>query len=112
MFAILGAAGKVGGSTIVALRHAGAPVRAVVRERSKAAHLVALGCEIAVADLQDAAALARAIGSVSAVQVICPVAGQADDAPAEMRRSIEAIGDAWMLPGRPRSWRSPTTARS
>jgi NAD(P)H dehydrogenase (quinone) len=94
MFAILGATGKVGGTTIAALRQAGVPVRAVVRDRSKAAHLVALGCEIAVADLQDVAALARAIGRTSAVQVICPVAAQADNAPAEMRRSIEAIGDA------------------
>jgi len=94
MFVILGATGKVGGSTIAALRQAGRPVRAVVRDSSKAAHLVALGCEIAVADLQDTAALAQAIGGASAVQVICPVAAQGHDAPAEMRRSIEAIGDA------------------
>ena len=72
----------------------GTPVRAVVRDRSKAGHFVAFGCEIAVADLRDTAALARAIGGASAVQVICPVAAQGDDAPAEMRRSIEAIGEA------------------
>jgi NAD(P)H dehydrogenase (quinone) len=94
MFAILGATGKVGRSTIAALRAAGVPVRAVVRDASKAADLLASGCEIAVADLQDTAALARAIRGACAVQVICPVAAQADDAPAEMRRSIEAIGDA------------------
>jgi NAD(P)H dehydrogenase (quinone) len=75
MFAILGATGKVGGTTIAALRQAGAPVRAVVRDPSKAAPLVALGCEPAVADLQDAAALARAIRGASAVQVICPRRG-------------------------------------
>jgi uncharacterized protein YbjT (DUF2867 family) len=94
MFAILGATGKVGGSSIAALRRAGTPVRAVVRDPVKAGHLVALGCEIVVADLRDTAALARAIGGAAAVQVICPVAAQADDAPAEMRGSIESIGDA------------------
>jgi uncharacterized protein YbjT (DUF2867 family) len=36
MFVILGATGKIGGATISALREAGTPVRAVVRERSKA----------------------------------------------------------------------------
>ena len=101
VFAVLGATGKVGGSTIAALRKAGARVRAVVRDPSKAGHLVELGCEIAVADLRDKAALARAINGACAVQVICPVRAQSDDAPAEMRQSIEAIGDTVEAAGSP-----------
>lgn len=94
MFVILGATGKIGSATISALRAAGAPVRAVVRDRSKAGSLAALGCEIATADLQDKVSLARAFDGASAVQIICPTNPQADDALAEMRRSIEVVGEA------------------
>jgi len=92
MFVILGAAGKAGGATIEVLRSAGQPVRAVIRDGSQAAPLVAAGCEIAIADLRDASALARAFAGASAVQVICPPAPQAVDAKAEMESSISAIG--------------------
>ena len=102
MFAILGATGKVGGATVAALRRAGAPVRAVVRDRSRAERLAALGCEIAVADLLDAAALAQAIDGASAVQILCPVSARGTDAPAEMRRSIEAVAEALEAVAAPR----------
>ncbi len=94
VFVILGASGKVGRSTIAALRREGAPVRAVVRDGSKAAPLAALGCEIAVADLQDAPGLAEAMRGASAVQVICPVFTRFDDATTEMTRSITATVEA------------------
>lgn len=51
MFAIVGAAGNVGYSTSSALRRAGVPVRAILRDRTKAARLSDIGCEIATADL-------------------------------------------------------------
>ena len=94
MFAIVGATGKVGGATAEVLRKAGQPVRAIVRDASKAEALAALGCEVAVADARDTEALARAFAGASAVQVICPVAPRADDAAGEMRGMIEAIGEA------------------
>ncbi len=94
VFAILGATGKVGQTTATALREVGVPVRAVVRDRSKANQLAALGCEIAIADLQDAPALARAIDGTCAVQIICPVCAQGANASKEMGRSIESIGKA------------------
>jgi NAD(P)H dehydrogenase (quinone) len=92
MFVILGAAGKVGRATIDVLRAAGRPVRAVLRDNSKAGPFAAAGCEIAIADLQDPSALTRAIAGASAVQVICPTAPKAADAKAEMECSITAIG--------------------
>ena len=61
MLAILGAAGNVGYSTVMALRAKGAPVRAILRDAEKAARLEAIGCEVAVADLQQSAPLADAI---------------------------------------------------
>lgn len=72
MFAIVGAAGNVGYSTSSALRRAGVPVRAILRDRTKGARLSDIGCKIATADLQDAAALAKAIGDADAVQIIIP----------------------------------------
>jgi NAD(P)H dehydrogenase (quinone) len=94
MFVILGATGKVGRATITALRKAGAPVRAVVRDRAKAQPLAELGCEIAMADMLDASAVARAIEGASAVQMICPVNPKGADAAADMQRAIESVGEA------------------
>ncbi|HEX8044524.1 NAD(P)H-binding protein [Rhizobium sp.] len=94
MFAILGATGKIGRTTIAALRDRGAAVRAILRDRSKAQEFVDLGCEVAVADIADVDALSEAIDGARAVQVICPIDIRAVDARAEMLRLIETMGDA------------------
>ena len=94
MFVILGATGKVGRSTIKQLRSQGAPVRAVVRKSSDADDLSALGCEIQAADLNEAAAIKIAIKGADAVQVICPVQAQAEDAAGAMGETIDAIVSA------------------
>ncbi|MCV9961890.1 NAD(P)H-binding protein [Pararhizobium sp. BT-229] len=89
MFAIVGAAGKVGYSTSLALRKAGVAVRAILRDESKAGPLSEIGCDIALADLQDPAALGWAVANADAVQVILPPEGVE-----EMRRSIESLAEA------------------
>ena len=94
MFVILGATGKVGRATIAKLRAHEAPVRAVVRASSDTADLKTLGCEIAVADLHDPTAVAKAIEGATAVQVICPVSPRAKDAAADMASMIDAITSA------------------
>lgn len=94
MFAIVGATGKVGFATSQALRKAGKPVRAIVRDASKAAKLREIGCEISVADLQDSQALAQAIANADAVQVILPPAPQLEDTAAQMRQAIESLAIA------------------
>src|SRR6187431_3597966 len=94
MYAIVGAAGKVGYSTSRALREAGVPVRAILRDAAKSSPLKAIGCEIALGDLQDPTSLSHAIGNARAVQVILPPPPQAPDTPGEMRRSIESIASA------------------
>lgn len=91
MFVILGAAGKVGYSTASALSEAGLPVRAVLRDAAKASRLSALGCEVAIADLRDPAALAAAIAGAEAVQIILPPPLHAEDAPGEMRQAIDSM---------------------
>jgi len=100
MFAVLGATGKAGGAAIRALRQNGLAVRAVVRDRAKAHELEALGCEIALADLGDAKALAKAIDGATAVQAICPVCPQGDDPAKTMRAFVDTLRSA-LIAARP-----------
>lgn len=94
MFAIIGAAGKVGYATSVALREAGVLVRAILRDGKKAAPLSAIGCSIAVADLQDPKALAKAIGDAETVQIILPPSSQDRDTAEQICKAIESFGCA------------------
>jgi len=94
MYAILGATGKVGRATIAKLRERGMPVRAVVRNTARAGDLAQAGCELRVADLGDAHALASALEGAQAVQVICPMSMRADNALADMRAIVESIATA------------------
>jgi NAD(P)H dehydrogenase (quinone) len=94
MFVILGATGKVGRATIAKLRAQQAPVKALVRASSDTADLKTLGCEIAIADLHDSTAVAKAIEGANAVQVICPVSARAKDAPSDMAGIIDATAGA------------------
>jgi NAD(P)H dehydrogenase (quinone) len=91
MYAIVGATGKVGFSTASALREAGLPVRAIVRDAAQGARLVEIGCEIAVADLENATELAHAICHAANVQIILPPDPQAEDVNAQMRGAIENL---------------------
>lgn len=94
MHAILGASGKVGHTTIASLRKAGVPVRAILRDPSKAKELSELGCEIAIAEMSDHQALAAALQGASAVQVICPVDVRAEQPRASMMQLIGSLATA------------------
>lgn len=92
MFAIVGAAGKVGYATSVALRKVGAPVRAILRDPCKAERLSDIGCEIALADMRDTGAFIRAIDGADAVQIILPSSPRTTVA--GMRAVIESLAFA------------------
>ena len=94
MFAIIGAAGKVGYATALALREAGMQVRAILRDEAKAERLTKIGCEVAVANLQDAEALAKAIGNTDVVQIILPPSPNDKDTAEKMRSAIESLAVA------------------
>lgn len=94
MHVILGATGKIGRTTIAALRKAGAPVRAVLRDPGQAQAFSDLGCEIAIADVNDRQALTTAMNGAHAVQIICPVDVRADHAHPKMLQMIESLGEA------------------
>lgn len=95
--AIVGAAGKIGFSTSKFLREAGFPVRAILRNNKKANLLTAIGCDVAVADLQNSTALSAGIAGADAVQIILPPPPQAKDVVGEMLRYIESMTEALEL---------------
>ena len=72
MYAILGITGKVGGAVARALLDAGQSVRAVLRDPAKGEPWAARGCEVAIADITDAAALTAAFTGVEGVFVLIP----------------------------------------
>ncbi|QGZ65257.1 NmrA family NAD(P)-binding protein [Paraburkholderia acidisoli] len=91
MYVIWGAAGTVGLATAKALRHASLPVRAVVRNAAQGDALAKLGCEVVVADLHDALALARTLDGAQAVQALVPLP-RGEARPADtMRATIDGI---------------------
>jgi len=72
MFAVTGITGNVGSVVADKLLEAGQSVRAVVREKSKGDPWVQRGCEVAVADIYDAAALTEAFKGAEGVFILIP----------------------------------------
>jgi uncharacterized protein YbjT (DUF2867 family) len=72
MFAITGITGNVGGEVARNLLVAKRPVRAVVRDARKGAEWAGFGCEVAVADIGDVAAMAAAFDGAEGVFVMVP----------------------------------------
>jgi len=72
MFAITGITGNVGGELARTLLAARRPVRAVVRDARKGVEWAEYGCELAVADIQDVAALTAAFEGAEGVFVMVP----------------------------------------
>ncbi|PZQ02301.1 MAG: NmrA family transcriptional regulator [Variovorax paradoxus] len=94
MFAITGITGQVGGAVARALIGSGQPVRAVVRDAEKGAAWARQGCEVAVADLDDAAALTKAFAGVQGVFFLLPPVFDPSPDFAEARRVIAAVREA------------------
>src|ERR1043165_6624994 len=90
-FAITGITGKVGGALARTLLDTGLHVRAVVRDVAKAHDWAARGCNVAFADMTDAAALAAAFDGTAGVFVLPPP--EFDPAPGfpEARATIDAL---------------------
>ena len=72
MFTVTGITGKVGGQVARGLLAKGHKVRAVVRTPAKGEEWAALGCEIAVANIDDAAALTEAFRGAEGVFLMTP----------------------------------------
>ncbi|HEY1928538.1 MAG TPA: NmrA family NAD(P)-binding protein [Caulobacteraceae bacterium] len=72
MFLVMGITGKVGGATARHLLAHGKQVRALVRDRTKAASWADQGVELVDGDWNDAAAIARALKGVDGAFVMLP----------------------------------------
>lgn len=72
MYAITGMTGQVGSALANQLLDQGAAVRAVVRNPAKAQPWAVRGCELAVADITDSDALAKAFSGTEGVFVLIP----------------------------------------
>lgn len=94
MYAITGITGQVGSELGKQLLAAGLPVRAVVRDAAKGASWAAHGAEVALADVNDAAALTRAFSGADAVFVLLPPTFDPTEGFPEARRAIAALREA------------------
>ena len=94
MLAITGITGQVGGQLATQLLAANRPVRAVLRDPAKAAAWAGRGCEIAVATMDDAAALTAAFTGAQAAFVLLPPTFDPSPGFVEARRTIAAISTA------------------
>lgn len=72
MYLVMGITGKVGGATARHLLAKGKQVRALVRDREKAANWANQGVEIVDGDWNDAAAIAQALQGVEGAFVMLP----------------------------------------
>jgi len=94
MYAITGITGKVGGVAARTLLSAGERVRAVVRDADKGRPWSDLGCEVAIAEMEDAEALTRAFAQVSGVFVLPPPNFDPEPGFPEARAVISAVRQA------------------
>ena len=110
MHAITGITGNIGGEVARALLNAGHAVRAVIRDPRKGAVWEALGCDVSLADMNDAAALATAFKAASDVFVLLP--SNFDPSPdfPETRAIVAARGGRWQRLAREKSSVSPQLA--
>ena len=91
MYAIMGITGQVGGAVARHLLNNGQHIRAIVRDKAKAAAWASRGAEIAIADWSDAAALTRAFSGVDGAFVMLPANFAPDPDFAEPRALVQTL---------------------
>ena len=102
MYAITGITGRVGGALAHQLLAEGQRVRAVVRDTSKGRVWANRGCEIALAGMNDASALAAAFEGARGVFILPPPEFDPTPGFPEARAVIDAVKAAieWARPSR------------
>jgi uncharacterized protein YbjT (DUF2867 family) len=97
MFAITGITGRVGGQVAAELLNAKCAVRAVMRDEAKASAWSERGCEVALARMDDARALAKAFSDCEGVFVLLPPTFDPSPQFAEARAQISALVEALQI---------------
>jgi NAD(P)H dehydrogenase (quinone) len=101
MYAITGISGKVGGALARTLLAGGQPVRAVVRDAGKGRSWAEKGCEVALAEMEDSAALSAALKEVDGVFILPP--SEFDPAPGfPEARAVITVVKAALQTARPK----------
>ncbi|MDQ0393453.1 NmrA family NAD(P)-binding protein [Labrys monachus] len=101
MYAITGITGKVGGAMARVLLAAGQSVRAVVRDAKKGEAWATLGCEIAVAEMEDREALTKAFTGATAVFILPPSEFDPEPGYPEAQLVIDSVTTA-LIAARPK----------
>ena len=96
MYAITGITGKVGGEVARHLIANGQSVRAVLRDRAKAADWAAKGCDVAIADMENAEQLAAAFSGTDGVFILPPSDFDPEPGYPEAKRVIDQVTRALM----------------
>lgn len=91
MYAVAGVSGNTGSVVANALLGAGMKVRVIVRDAAKGAEWAKRGAEVAIAPLDDAAALATALTGVQGAYLLVPPNPVAPDFAAYQRTIVDAI---------------------
>src|SRR3984885_6970764 len=99
MYAITGITGNVGGALARTLLAAGQPVRAVVRDARKGEAWASRGCEVAVAEMEDASALAEAFSGATAVFILPPSEFDPEPGYPEAQAVIDSVVEALTAAG-------------
>jgi uncharacterized protein YbjT (DUF2867 family) len=94
MYAITGVTGNTGAVVAETLLAAGKPVRVIVRDAAKGAPWRARGAEVAIAALEDTAALTAALRGVAGAYVLVPPRLGSTDPLGENRAVIASIAAA------------------
>ncbi len=94
MYAITGVTGNTGAIVADTLLAAGQPVRVVVRDAARAASWRARGAEVAVAALEDTAALTAALRGVAGAYLLVPPRLGAADPLADNRAVVASLAAA------------------
>lgn len=102
MYAITGITGKVGGEVARHLIAQGQSVRAVLRDRAKAADWAAKGCDVAIADMENAEQLAAAFSGTEGVFILPPSDFDPEPGYPEAKRVIDQVTRALMTARPPR----------
>ena len=91
MYAITGITGKVGGAVARSLLAQRLPVRAVLRDEAKAAEWRTRGCDVALAEMDDAASLTSAFRGAAGVFILPPSEFDPEPGFPEARHVIAAV---------------------
>jgi len=102
MYAITGITGKVGGEVARHLIANSQSVRAVLRDRAKAADWAAKGCDVAIADMENAEQLAAAFSGTEGVFILPPSDFDPEPGYPEAKRVIDQVTRALIAARPPR----------